>query len=67
MPVCFFCKQQYEFPRGVTVIQKDTSVRYYCSGKCRKNTEMGRNAKKTHWVRKAEISGEAATQTVKKE
>ena len=52
MPVCSFCKKGYEFPRGTTVVQKSGDVRYYCSSKCRKNSEMGRVAKKVKWVRK---------------
>ena len=55
MPVCSFCKKPYEFPRGTTVVQKDSSVRYYCSSKCRKNMEMGRLNKKVKWIVKSDI------------
>lgn len=55
MPVCSFCKKQYEFPKGTTVVQKDTSVRYFCSSKCRKNSEMGRLSKKVKWVKKSDV------------
>ncbi len=55
MPVCTFCKNNYEFPKGTTVVQKDSSVRYFCSSKCRKNMEMGRLNKKVKWVRKSDI------------
>jgi len=55
MPVCSFCKNQYEFPKGTTVVQKDSSVRYYCSSKCRKNMEMGRLTKKVKWIRKSDV------------
>ncbi len=55
MPVCWFCKSNYEFPRGISVVQKDGSVRYYCSSKCRKNSEMGRNNRKVNWVRKSGV------------
>lgn len=55
MAVCSFCKNNYEFPRGTTVVQKDSSVRYYCSSKCRKNSEMGRLNKKVKWIRKSEV------------
>jgi large subunit ribosomal protein L24e len=54
MPTCSFCKESYEFPRGITVVQKDGNVRYFCSSKCRKNSEMGRDAKKVKWIRKSE-------------
>ena len=52
MPVCSFCKKAYEFPRGTTVVQKSGDVRYYCSSKCRKNSEMGRVSKKVKWIKK---------------
>ena len=55
MPVCTFCKNAYEFPKGTTVVQKDASVRHYCSSKCRKNMEMGRLNKKVKWIRKSDV------------
>lgn len=55
MPKCSFCKQGYEIPRGTTVVQKDGNIKYFCSSKCRKNSEMGRDNKKTKWVRKLEV------------
>ena len=61
MPACSFCKSNYEFPRGTTVVQKDGTVRYFCSSKCRKNSQMGRQSKKVKWVRKSElVKGEKA-------
>jgi large subunit ribosomal protein L24e len=59
MPVCSFCKESYEFPQGTTVVQKDGNVRYYCSSKCRKNSEMGRTAKRVKWVTKSDVAKEA--------
>jgi ribosomal protein L24E len=55
MPVCTFCKNSYEFPKGTTVVQKDSTVRYLCSSKCRKNMEMGRLNKKVKWIRKSDV------------
>ena len=55
MPTCTFCKNNYEFPKGTTVVQKDSTVRYFCSSKCRKNMEMGRLNKKVKWIRKSDI------------
>ena len=67
MPVCTFCKNTYEFPKGTTVVQKDSSVRYYCSSKCRKNMEMGRLNKKVKWIRKSDvIKAEKARYAAKK-
>ncbi|MFH1451799.1 MAG: 50S ribosomal protein L24 [archaeon] len=72
MVTCSFCRQNYEFPRGTTVVQKDGTVRYYCSSKCRKNSEMRRIGKKVKWIRKSEIvktekSKKEASHLVKKE
>ena len=55
MVTCSFCRNNYEFPRGTTVIQKDGTARHYCSSKCKKNSEMGRKNKKVNWVRKSSI------------
>jgi large subunit ribosomal protein L24e len=52
MPQCSFCKTSYEFPKGTTVIQKDGTPKYFCTSKCRKNSEMGRDNRKVKWVRK---------------
>jgi ribosomal protein L24E len=54
MPKCIFCKRDYEFPRGTTVVthEGEGNVRYFCGKKCRKNFEMGRDSKKVNWVRK---------------
>lgn len=55
MPVCSFCKNAYNFPKGTTVVQKDGSQKYFCSSKCRKNFEMGRLVKKVKWVKKSGV------------
>ena len=52
MPACSFCKKQYELPKGTTVVQKDGNPRHYCSSKCRKNSEMGRDNRKVKWIKK---------------
>lgn len=58
MPVCSFCKNNYEFPKGITVVQKDGTPKTYCSGKCRKNSEMGRDNRKVKWVNKKQKKSE---------
>lgn len=55
MPVCSFCKNTYNFPKGTTVVQKEGLVKYFCSSKCRKNSEMGRLSKKVKWVKKSDV------------
>ena len=52
---CSFCKNNYEFPRGTTVVQKDGTPKHFCSSKCRKNFEMKRLSKKVKWVRKSDV------------
>jgi large subunit ribosomal protein L24e len=58
MPVCSFCKESYEFPRGISVVLKDGSVKFFCGSKCRKNFNLGRDGRKVNWVRKSLISKE---------
>ena len=54
MPKCTFCKRDYEWPLGTTVVthEGEGAIRYFCGKKCRKNFEMGRDNKKVNWVRK---------------
>ena len=51
MPACSFCKRNYENPRGLTVFTFDGKSLFYCSSKCRNNTKLGRDPKKTKWVK----------------
>ena len=54
MPKCTFCKRDYENPRGLTMVMNDGTIKFFCSGKCRKNSNLGRISKKVNWVRKKE-------------
>jgi large subunit ribosomal protein L24e len=55
MPRCSFCKQVYEFPRGLSFILNDGNILYFCSSKCKKNQlKLKRDSKKVNWVRKFE-------------
>ncbi|MEM3405973.1 MAG: 50S ribosomal protein L24 [Candidatus Pacearchaeota archaeon] len=48
MPKCSYCKKEYEFPRGITLVNSNTGhISYFCSRKCRKYSEM--NRKKGKW------------------
>jgi len=67
MPRCSFCKQNYEFPRGLTLVLNDGNIIYFCSGKCRKNMlHLRRDNKKVNWVRKSDFS-ETEAENEKKE
>jgi ribosomal protein L24E len=62
--ICSFCRKNFEAPRGVTIVQKDGTPRHYCSGKCRKSSQMGRDSRKLMWVRKMP---ENKTEMIKRE
>jgi len=50
MPKCNYCGKQYEWPRGITVVDSSSGqIRYFCSSKCRKNAEKKR--KKRKWTK----------------
>ena len=50
MPKCVYCGKDYEFPKGLTLIDKAGNVNYLCSAKCRKNRKMKR--RKVRWILK---------------
>jgi len=50
MPKCSYCGKEYDFPKGLTFVLNDGSVKYLCSPKCRKNMFMKR--RKVRWIRK---------------
>jgi len=52
MPTCTFCKRRFKEPKGLTVFTFDGKSVHYCSSKCRRNTALGRDARKLNWVKK---------------
>lgn len=48
MPKCTYCGKDYEFPRGLTLVDLVGKIRYFCSSKCRKYALM--NRKKGKWA-----------------
>ena len=56
MPTCSFCKQHYEFPKGITIFLNDGKVQFFCSSKCKRNKDLKRDKRKTNWVKKAKKS-----------
>ncbi|MBS3071040.1 50S ribosomal protein L24e [Candidatus Pacearchaeota archaeon] len=56
MPKCVYCGNNYEFPRGVTIVTNKGKANYLCSGKCRKNMAMHR--RKVRWISKQKVSEE---------
>jgi large subunit ribosomal protein L24e len=51
MVKCVFCgKEEYSF-KGIHVIKNTGTINYYCSSKCRKNSEkLGRDKRKVRWT-----------------
>ncbi len=54
MPKCSYCGDEYDFPKGLTIVQNDGNVKHLCSSKCRKNMKMKR--RKVRWISKKKKS-----------
>lgn len=52
MAICSYCKKNYKRPRGLTVFSFDGKTAHYCSSKCRRNLNLGRDPKKVNWVKR---------------
>ncbi|MBS3081132.1 50S ribosomal protein L24e [Candidatus Pacearchaeota archaeon] len=52
MPTCSFCKKSYSLHKGVIIFTLDGKAIHYCSSKCRKNANLGRDSKKVLWIKK---------------
>ncbi|HEA46349.1 MAG TPA: 50S ribosomal protein L24 [Candidatus Pacearchaeota archaeon] len=48
MSKCSYCGEEYEIPRGLTLVTNDGTVKPLCSSKCRRNMKMKR--RKVRWV-----------------
>lgn len=46
---CVYCGEEYDIPRGLTLVKNDGSINYLCSSKCRKNMAMKR--RKVRWIK----------------
>ena len=57
MPTCSFCKKNYEFPKGLTLFTFDGRSVYFCSSKCKRNADLGRDSKKINWVKREKREG----------
>jgi large subunit ribosomal protein L24e len=52
MAKCSFCGRQIIQGRGIIFVENSGRVVNYCSSKCRKNRDLGREAKKLKWTEK---------------
>jgi large subunit ribosomal protein L24e len=61
MVKCVFCGKDEDSYKGIHVIWNDGMVRYYCSGKCRKNAMvLKRDKRKIKWAEAFHVSREKA-------
>jgi len=52
MPTCTYCKKNYDSHKGLTIFTFDGKSLFLCSSKCRRNMDLGRDAKKVSWIKK---------------
>ena len=52
MPVCSFCKKNYDEHKGLTVFLFDGKSLNFCSSKCRRNLNLKRDPRKVNWVKR---------------
>lgn len=50
MTKCVYCGENYENPRGLTLVMTNGTINHLCSSKCRKNMQMKR--RKVRWISK---------------
>ena len=60
MPKCSYCSANYEFPRGLTLVNAIGHVKYYCSSKCRKYAAMNRGKGKWAQSKEQQEAGDRA-------
>ena len=65
MPKCSYCGEDYEFPRGLTLVNALGHIRYYCSSKCRKYALMNRT--KGKWAQTEKKEEEKAEEKAEKQ
>jgi len=50
MVKCFFCGTEESIHKGVHLIRNDGSISYFCSSKCQKNFDLGRDKRRLKWT-----------------
>jgi len=53
---CSFCDKNIKEGTGKMFVKNDGTIYYFCSRKCEKNMNMGRNPKKMKWAKKLKQS-----------
>jgi len=57
---CDYCGSDIEPGSGTMFVGIDGSVTHYCSGKCEKNADLGREPRDLEWTETARAEGQAA-------
>lgn len=57
MPKCTYCSTSVMQGRGKILMALNGKQIFLCSGKCEKNYNLGREAKKLGWIRKKKKKG----------
>jgi ribosomal protein L24E len=52
MVSCSFCKKSYHEHKGLVLFTNEGRTVNYCSSKCRRNDDLGRDSKKVNWVKR---------------
>ena len=50
MTKCIYCGEEYDVPKGLTLVFNDGTAKHLCSAKCKKNMLMKR--RKVRWISK---------------
>jgi len=48
---CHFCGREIEKGTGIMYVLNDGTVLWFCSHKCLRNWQLGRNPRKLKWAR----------------
>ena len=57
---CDYCGSDIEPGSGTMFVRVDGSVTHFCSGKCEKNADLGREPRDLEWTETARAEGQAA-------
>jgi len=57
MVKCSFCNEEIRKGYGIMFVKNDGKIIWFCSSKCRKSYNMGRNPRKLKWIRKKSREG----------
>ena len=66
MATCSFCKKSYYEHKGLVLFTNEGRTVNYCSSKCRNNAKLGRDPKKTNWVKSVKKVKEIVLEKPKK-